>query len=129
MATVETTDQAAGREGWDSGSLTEMNATSVYSALHDAFSRSRRSLTVTDMRVLVAVFDAGGRADTRELEEALRFDGAGVRRSMASLRRRGMVTCTNPHGGEVTRGQRAVLILTDAGRARVSAFLRALAEG
>jgi hypothetical protein len=95
-----------------------VTTTETYSTIHRALTDTAllHGLTRTEMRVVVALADRGGRSRTDEITADLCLgSGSAVRRAIAELRRRGQVAPA-----------RTELKLSAAGRTAHRAFVRSL---
>ena len=94
-----------------------MNATATYSALHGAFSAvgADYGLGGFDVRVLVALYEAGRETASDELADMLHAHGSMCRRSLAKLRGLGHVTTCGPDGRPVRPWVRMMARLTASG--------------
>lgn len=92
--------------------------TTGYTRLHEAFSVVAESegLTPFDVRVLLALSDLGGDANTLELERELGCDGSAIRRSMIALRKSQHVVASASDGREPRPGVRSHLTLSARGK-------------
>lgn len=104
-----------------------MSVSSSYGQVHEVFLATARDhgVTLTDVRVLVAVFERDGGASTADVADETRVDPSGVRRSSLTLRYAGLITASDGNGGPPKRGSNAWLALTlDGRRAALEALTR-----